>query len=50
MTHIDIQRQELYHTIQVKDRVYVLHCFKKKSSKTAGIDLELAKNRLKQVR
>jgi phage-related protein len=38
------------YTIQVKDRVYVLHCFKKKSSKTAGIDLELAKNRLKQVR
>ncbi len=34
----------------MKDRVYVLHCFKKKSSKTGAFDLELAKNRLMQVR
>ena len=37
------------YTIQVKGKVYVLHSFKKQSAKTSRTDLELAKNRLKQI-
>jgi len=37
------------YTIQVKGKIYVLHCFKKQSAKTSKTDLELAKSRLKQI-
>lgn len=37
------------YTIQVKGKIYVLHGFKKQSAKTSKTDLELAKNRLKQI-
>jgi len=37
------------YTIQVKNKIYVLHCFKKQSAKTPNADLELAKNRLKKI-
>lgn len=32
------------------DAVYVLHCFQKKSQKTAKSDLDLARNRLRKLR
>ncbi len=34
---------------KVKDKVFILHCFMKKSGKTAKNDLELAKQRYKAV-
>ena len=34
---------------KVKDKIFILHCFMKKSSKTARNDLELAKQRYKAV-
>ena len=37
------------YTIQVKGKIYVLHCFKKQSAKTSKADLDPAKNRLKQI-
>jgi len=37
------------YTIQVKGKIYVLHCFKKQSAKTSKAALELAKGRLKQI-
>ena len=37
------------YTIQVKGKIYVLHCFKKQSAKTAQPDLDLAKHRLKKL-
>ena len=38
------------YTLQVKDKIYVLHCFKKQSAKTPKADLDLAQRRLKQIR
>jgi phage-related protein len=35
--------------LQVKDKIYVLHAFKKQSAKTPKADLDLAKRRLKQI-
>ncbi len=32
-----------------EDAVYVLHCFQKKAQKTAGSDIELARNRYKEL-
>ena len=37
------------YTVQIKGKIYVLHCFKKQSAKTASADIELAKSRLKRV-
>lgn len=37
------------YTLQVKNKIYVLHCFKKQSAKTSRDDLDLAKRRLKQI-
>ena len=37
------------YTIQVKGKIYVLHCFKKQSAKTSKPDLEIAKKRMKQI-
>lgn len=37
------------YTIEVKDKIFVLHSFKKQSAKTAKQDLELAKNRLSKI-
>jgi phage-related protein len=34
---------------KLKDAVYVLHCFEKKSQKTSRQDLELASKRFKQL-
>ncbi len=38
------------YTLQVKDKIYLLHCFKKQSAKTPKTDLELAQKRLKQIK
>ncbi len=37
------------YTFQVKNKIYVLHCFKKQSAKTSKADLELALKRLKSI-
>ena len=37
------------YTLEIKNRIYVLHCFKKQSAKTEKRDLELAKSRLKEI-
>ncbi len=34
---------------KLKDAVYVLHCFQKKTQKTATGDIELARNRFKEL-
>lgn len=34
---------------KLEDAVYVLHCFQKKTQKTAGSDIELARNRYKEL-
>ncbi len=34
---------------KLKDAIYVLHCFEKKSQKTARSDLDLATRRYKQL-
>jgi phage-related protein len=34
---------------KVADRVFVLHCFQKKTQKTAGSDIDLAKSRYKEL-
>jgi phage-related protein len=34
------------YTIEVKGKIYVLHCFRKQSAKTEKQDLELARKRL----
>lgn len=38
------------YTLEVKDTIYVLHCFKKQTAKTEKRDLELAKKRLTWIR
>ncbi len=37
------------YTLQVKNKIYILHSFKKQSAKTSKPDLELAKKRLKSI-
>jgi len=37
------------YTLQIKNKIYVLHSFKKQSAKTSKTDLELAKKRLKSI-
>jgi phage-related protein len=37
------------YAIHIKNKIYILHCFKKQSAKTAKLDLELAKQRLKSI-
>lgn len=37
------------YTLQIKNKIYVLHSFKKQSAKTSKPDLELAKKRLKSI-
>jgi phage-related protein len=37
------------YTLEMKGKIFVLHCFKKQSAKTSKADLELAKKRLKQI-
>jgi phage-related protein len=39
----------MIYAVQVKGKIYVLHCFKKQSAKTSKADLDLAKYRLKQI-
>ncbi len=34
---------------KLEDAIYVLHCFQKKSEKTATNDIELARNRYKEL-
>jgi phage-related protein len=34
---------------KLKDAVYVLHCFQKKTRKTATTDIELARNRYREL-
>lgn len=38
------------YTLQVRDKIYVLHCFKKQSAKTSKTNLELAQKRMKQIK
>jgi phage-related protein len=35
---------------KVDDVIYVLHCFEKDSTKTSNRDLEIARNRLSEIR
>ncbi len=37
------------YTLRIRNKIYVLHSFKKQSAKTSKLDLELAKKRLKSV-
>jgi len=37
------------YTLQIKNKIYVLHSFKKQSAKTSRPDLELAKLRLRSI-
>ena len=37
------------YTARLADAVYVLHAFQKKTQRTAPADIELARNRFKQV-
>ncbi len=37
------------YTMEVKNKIFILHCFKKQSAKTAKRDLELAKSRLRKI-
>ena len=37
------------YALQVKNKIYVLHCFKKQSAKTSKIDLELARKRFRSL-
>lgn len=37
------------YAIHIKNKIYILHCFKKQSAKTSKLDLELAKQRLKSI-
>lgn len=39
----------VFYVAKYEDAVYVLHAFRKKTQKTAARDIELGKNRLKQV-
>ena len=39
----------IIYVTQIKAKIFILHCFKKQSAKTSKVDLELAKNRLKQI-
>lgn len=39
----------LIYVAKLADRVYVLHCFQKRTQKTARADLDLAANRYRQV-
>lgn len=34
---------------KLEDAVYVLHCFQKKTEKTAASDIDLARNRYKEL-
>jgi phage-related protein len=38
------------YALQFKSKLYILHCFKKQSAKTAKADLELARQRLGQIK
>ena len=37
------------YTAKLKDAVYVLHCFQKKTQKTAVSDIELSNKRLREL-
>jgi len=37
------------YTIEIKNKIYVLHSFKKQSAKTSKQDLEIAKARLSKI-
>lgn len=39
----------IIYTVKIGENVYILHAFQKKTQKTAKNDIELAKNRLKQL-
>ena len=39
----------LVYAAKIEDKIYILHCFKKKSRKTSANDLKVAKDRLKLV-
>ena len=38
------------YTASIKNKIYILHGFKKQSAKTARFDIDLAKNRLKKLK
>lgn len=40
----------LMYVAKFAEEIYVLHTFQKKSQKTAGLDIELARSRLRSVR
>lgn len=40
----------LMYVAKFAEGIYVLHVFQKKSQKTAGLDIEVARSRLKAVR
>ncbi|SUO93034.1 type II toxin-antitoxin system RelE/ParE family toxin [Suttonella ornithocola] len=39
----------IIYTVKIGEHFYILHAFQKKTQKTAKVDIELAKNRLKQL-
>jgi phage-related protein len=46
--HAELEHRVLY-VAKFEEAIYVIHAFEKKSRKTAGHDLELAKSRLKEL-
>jgi phage-related protein len=39
----------IIYAIHIREKIYVLHCFRKKSSKTAKVDIDIAKMRIKSI-
>lgn len=40
----------VFYVANIDNAIYVLHCFQKKTQKTAKKDIDLAKSRFKQIR
>lgn len=47
--HTELEHRVFY-VAKFEEAIYVIHAFEKKSRKTAGYDLELAKSRLSELR
>ena len=47
--HIDGEHRVIY-VANIRDSVYALHAFQKKTQKTKKIDIEIARNRFKQIK
>lgn len=45
----DTNAYRVIYTVKIKDKIFVLHCFQKKTQKTSQKDINIIETRLKQI-